>query len=113
MAMAAAAAPRAMRLLGAALCVLLLAGAGLVADAAKAGKPLPQRNVKQAPRKDLSKRMERLNTVDMMIAVRELFCFRVLGGGGAEGRALFVDASVGHARAILKIRLFYSNQLNK
>ncbi len=64
-----AAPSKTMRLL-AALCVLLLLGAALLADAAKAVKPLPQSKVKQPPRKDLSKKMERLNTVDMMIAVR-------------------------------------------
>lgn len=53
------------------LCVLLFLGPALVTmGGAGAVKPLPQKNVKQAPRKDLSKKMERLNTVDMMIAVR-------------------------------------------
>lgn len=61
------------RLLPLALCLLAL----LAAAAAKAAvKPLPQTNVKQAPRsKDLTKRMEKLNTIDMMIAVRGIFFF--------------------------------------
>lgn len=59
------------RLLQAAMCVLLFLGPALVTtEAARAVKPLPQTNVKHAPRKDLSKKLERLNTVDMMIAVR-------------------------------------------
>ena len=60
------------RLLPLALCLLAL----LACAAAKAAvKPLPQTNVKKAPaRKDLSKRMEKLNTLDMMIAVRALWC---------------------------------------
>lgn len=59
------------RLLPLALCLLAL----VACAAAKAAvKPLPQTNVKKAPaRKDLSKRMEKLNTLDMMIAVRALF----------------------------------------